>query len=176
MLNEDSLSLPHPHQQTVGPTPPPPWRRSTAGNPEVPLPSETVLDRGQEGAEKKFSGAAVRLTPSNPSNRWLWQRRREGESEPPGRACRRPLGRLFQPGLRTISSMDICAAYSMAGGPSFSSSLPKNPPSQLLFFLLSTISNTNSRLGAIIPVVKAAQHVRTWARVADTPINQLLPS
>ena len=115
---------------------------------------------------EKFSGAVVRLTPSNPSNRWLWQRRREGESEPPGRACRRPLGRLFQPGLRTISSMDICATYSMAGGPSFSSSLPKNPPSQLLFFLLSTISNTNSRLGAIIPVVKAAQHVRTWACVA----------
>ena len=92
----------------------------------------------QTGREtKQFSGAAGRLTPSNPSNRWLWQRRREGESEPPGRACRRPLGRLFQPGLRTISSMDICATYSMAGGPSFSSSLPKktSKPTTVLFAL-----------------------------------------
>ena len=171
-----ALSYPHAKRGFPLPsTPPSPDRRPDA----TPLPGvgqrlatqrflfpvKLSLTEGRKG-RKKISGAAGRLTRSNPSNRWLWQRRREGESEPPGRACRRPLGRLFQPGLRTISSMDICATYSMAGGPSFSSSLPKNPPSQLLFFLLSTISNTNSRLGAIIPVVKAAQHVRTWACVA----------
>ena len=58
----------HPHHQTVGQTPPPPWHLSTTGNAEVPSPSETVREKGQKRGEKK-----IRLTPFKLSNRWLWK-------------------------------------------------------------------------------------------------------
>ena len=79
----------HPHHQTVGQTPPPPWHLSTTGNAEVPSPSETVREKGQKRGEKNFG------LPRSNSQTGDCGRRRVGESEPPGRPCRRSLGCLF---------------------------------------------------------------------------------